>query len=93
MSYPPCLCRTCKWTRALTEQAIRRLQIWDTAGQERYKSLAPMYYRSAHAAVVVYDITSAVRPSLSFLFVRQDPTRRPDLAASPGHLSACSPRS
>ena len=23
-----------------------------------------MYYRSAHAAVVVYDITSAVRPHL-----------------------------
>ena len=34
------------------------LQIWDTAGQERYKSLAPMYYRGAHAAVIVYDITS-----------------------------------
>ncbi|GAA5989885.1 hypothetical protein JCM10908_002362 [Rhodotorula pacifica] len=39
-----------------------KFEIWDTAGQERYKSLAPMYYRSAHAAVVVYDITSA--PSL-----------------------------
>lgn len=30
----------------------------DTAGQERYQSLAPLYYRGAAAAVVVYDITS-----------------------------------
>lgn len=28
------------------------------AGQERYRSLAPMYYRGAAAAVVVYDITN-----------------------------------
>ena len=28
------------------------------AGQERYHSLAPMYYRGAAAAIVVYDITS-----------------------------------
>ncbi|VDN11177.1 unnamed protein product [Dibothriocephalus latus] len=27
-------------------------------GQERYHSLAPMYYRGAQAAVVVYDITN-----------------------------------
>eukprot|EP01084_Bolivina_argentea_P194716 334145_1 len=32
--------------------------IWDTAGQERYRSLAPMYYRGAGAAIVIYDITS-----------------------------------
>lgn len=35
-----------------------QLEIWDTAGQERYRSLAPMYYRGAHGAMVVYDITS-----------------------------------
>jgi len=35
-----------------------KFEIWDTAGQERYRSLAPMYYRGAAAAIVVYDITS-----------------------------------
>jgi len=34
-----------------------KLEIWDTAGQERFRSLAPMYYKGAAAAVIVYDIT------------------------------------
>lgn len=34
-----------------------KLQIWDTAGQERFRSMAPMYYRGAHAAIIVYDVT------------------------------------
>lgn len=38
--------------------AIVKFEIWDTAGQERYHSLAPMYYRGAAAAIVVYDITN-----------------------------------
>ncbi|KAF5748598.1 Ras-related small GTP-binding family protein [Tripterygium wilfordii] len=39
-------------------EATIKFDIWDTAGQERYHSLAPMYYRGAAAAVVVYDVTS-----------------------------------
>ncbi|XP_076370954.1 ras-related protein Rab-22A-like isoform X1 [Tachypleus tridentatus] len=36
-----------------------KFNIWDTAGQERYRALAPMYYRGAGAAIIVYDVTSA----------------------------------
>lgn len=47
-------------TISLDENTTVKFEIWDTAGQERYKSLAPMYYRNANCAVVVYDITQAV---------------------------------
>ena len=35
-----------------------KLEIWDTGGSERYRSLAPMYYRDTHAAIIVFDLTS-----------------------------------
>ncbi|XP_031116350.1 ras-related protein RHN1-like [Ipomoea triloba] len=35
-----------------------KFEIWDTAGQERYHSLAPMYYRGAAAAIIVFDVTN-----------------------------------
>lgn len=34
-----------------------KCNIWDTAGQEKYRSLAPIYYRGADAALIVYDIS------------------------------------
>lgn len=34
-----------------------QLRVWDTAGQEKYRSLAPIYYRGADAAIIVYDCT------------------------------------
>lgn len=36
-----------------------KMQIWDTAGQERYHSLAPMYYKGASGALLVFDLTRA----------------------------------
>jgi Ras-related protein Rab-5C len=33
-------------------------EIFDTAGQERYESLAPLYYRSANVAIIIYDVTN-----------------------------------
>lgn len=40
------------------DDATVKFEIWDTAGQERYHSLAPMYYRGAQVAIVVFDITT-----------------------------------
>lgn len=35
-----------------------KLAIWDTAGQEKYNAVAPVYYRDALGAIVVYEIVS-----------------------------------
>ncbi|CAN7057280.1 unnamed protein product [Brassica rapa subsp. trilocularis] len=45
-------------TIALQDSTTVKFEIWDTAGQERYSALAPLYYRGAAVAVIVYDITS-----------------------------------
>ncbi|CAL9091801.1 ras-related protein RHN1-like isoform X2 [Musa acuminata AAA Group] len=39
-------------------EGIVKFDIWDTAGQERYRSLVPMYYHGAAAAIIVYDISN-----------------------------------
>jgi len=46
-------------TLAVNDETVK-FEIWDTAGQERYHSLAPMYYRGAAAAIIVYDMTNEV---------------------------------
>ncbi|XP_061570789.1 ras-related protein Rab-19-like [Cololabis saira] len=34
-----------------------KIQVWDTAGQERFRTITQSYYRSAHGALIAYDIT------------------------------------
>ena len=48
-----------------------KFEIWDTAGQERYASLAPMYYRGAKAAIIVYDITNKSSFEKACLWVKK----------------------
>jgi Ras-related protein Rab-1A len=36
---------------------IIKMQIWDTAGHEKFRTINTFYYKSAHAIIVLYDIT------------------------------------
>lgn len=36
---------------------MAQIQVWDTAGQERFRTITQSYYRSAHGAIIAYDIT------------------------------------
>jgi GTPase SAR1 family protein len=42
-------------------RVIMTMLIFISYRQERYKSIIQMYFRGAHAAVIVYDITNEVR--------------------------------
>jgi small GTP-binding protein len=51
---------------AFLQQTVRtsngghlKMHIWDTGGQERFRAMAPIYYRDASAALVVFDCTEA----------------------------------
>ena len=35
-----------------------KLNLWDTTGEEKFRSMLPMYYKSAKGAILTYDIGS-----------------------------------
>ncbi|XP_033101870.1 ras-related protein Rab-5A-like [Anneissia japonica] len=53
-------------------EATVKFEIWDTAGSQRYQGLAPMYYRGAHAALIVFDITDEVFSKSDSKFYKTD---------------------
>ena len=55
-----------------------KFEIWDTAGQERYRSLAPMYYRGASCALIIYDITSKDSLNGAKLWLNELKSRAPN---------------
>ncbi|CAO3565061.1 unnamed protein product [Mortierella alpina] len=80
-------------TICLDDATTVKFEIWDTAGQERYKSLAPMYYRNANCAVVVYDITQVSSLDKAKAWVKElqrqaDPNIVIALAGNKSDLSA-----
>ncbi|XP_008947644.1 PREDICTED: ras-related protein Rab-17 [Merops nubicus] len=50
--------------------ATVKFEIWDTAGQEKYHSVCHLYYRGAHAALLVYDITNKETLSRAKLWLK-----------------------
>ncbi|NXK50096.1 RAB17 protein, partial [Chauna torquata] len=53
------------------EAATIKFEIWDTAGQEKYHSVCHLYYRGAHAALLVYDITNKETLNRAKLWLRE----------------------
>lgn len=43
-----------------TSKGVIELNLWDTAGQEVYHAVAPIYYKDANAALLIYDVTNQV---------------------------------
>ena len=48
----------CYQKRIQINDLIFNLNIWDTAGEEKYHAMAPIFYRGAQGAVVIFDVTN-----------------------------------
>ena len=43
--------------RKMKDGTTLKFEIWDTAGQEVYRALAPVFFKEAVIAILVYDVT------------------------------------
>ncbi len=48
----------CYQKRLQIDNLIFNLNVWDTAGEEKYHAMAPIFYRGAEGAVVIFDVTN-----------------------------------
>jgi len=48
----------CYQKRIQVNDVIFNLNVWDTAGEEKYHAMAPIFYRGAQGAVVIFDVTN-----------------------------------
>ena len=46
-----------KKIKDLRPNSLIRLQLWDIAGQERFGNMTRVYYKEAHGAFIVFDVT------------------------------------
>ncbi|OHT01818.1 Ras-related protein Rab-5A [Tritrichomonas foetus] len=59
-----------EWDAVPNDQQIT-LHIWDTAGTEQYRSLAPIFYQNAEAAIVCYSQDSHETEKSVVLWIRK----------------------
>ena len=65
--FPSSVGSNCSISTVEVDGTYLDLEIWDTAGQERFAYMAPLYYRRAQAAIVVYDITDKVHTCIAII--------------------------
>ena len=49
---------SCFQKRIEVNNKIFNLNVWDTAGEEKYHALAPIFFRGAHGALIIFDVTN-----------------------------------
>ena len=49
-----------KKTYRIDNDNIAELDIWDTVGEEKFRTVTKQFYKDAHGALIIYDITQKV---------------------------------
>jgi len=49
---------SCFEKRIQLKNKVFNLSVWDTAGEEKYHAMTPIFYRGAHGAIIIFDVTN-----------------------------------
>ena len=73
----PTISASCFSKDLMIDDTKVKFYIWDTAGQEQFRSISPIYYRLAHVAILVFDLTSLPTLEVANFWVNELRTNGP----------------